>query len=50
MTKLYKYNRITGYWTVIRSCDQATAQQWLAMFQADEPAEQFVLSTKKPRS
>jgi len=47
--KLWKLNRITGYWQYVRDCEPATAAQWLAIFQQDEPDEQFKLSTRKPK-
>lgn len=47
--KLWKYNRITGYWIIQRECNDNTADRWLAVFQKDEPDELFKLSRNKPR-
>lgn len=46
---LWRYNRITGLWVHERSCDPAIAEQWLARFRADEPAESFLLAKHRPR-
>lgn len=48
MIGLYKFNARTGFWQLERACDQANAQQWLAIFQGDEPSAKFVLSKNKP--
>jgi hypothetical protein len=47
MKALYKYNPITGLWNHVRNCEEATAQEWLAMFQADEPQAKFELRRAK---
>ena len=47
--KLWQYNAITGYWNLVRSCDKATAAQWLAVFQGDAPNARFVLSARAPK-
>ncbi len=47
-TKLWKYNKTTGYWNMVRVCAKETAEQWLHTFTADEPDQTFVLSTRKP--
>lgn len=47
-TGLWKYNRTTGYWTLCRLCLQMTADNWLKIFQKDEPDEYFILSRRKP--
>jgi len=48
MLGLWKYNRVTGYWDHQRGCAPETAQQWLEVFQRDEPQESFKLSRKRP--
>lgn len=45
---LWKYNKTTGIWNQQRSCEDATAGEWLAIFQKDEPGETFKLSRRKP--
>jgi hypothetical protein len=45
---LWKYNPITGIWKLVRDVTEETAQQWLAIFQADEPTGKFVVSKRKP--
>ena len=47
--KLWKYNKITGYWIYIRSVTEETREQWLSIFQKDEPNEIFKLSKSKPK-
>lgn len=47
--KLWKLNKTTGYWQYVRDCDKQTAAQWLAIFQKDEPTEQFKISARKPK-
>ena len=44
--KLWKYNRITGMWTFMRTCED---KAWLAVFQKDEPDQHFKLSKTRPR-
>jgi hypothetical protein len=46
--KLWKYNRITGYWVYQRECNPDTADQWLVIFQKAEPEESFILRKNKP--
>lgn len=47
--KLWKYNKITGYWVLVRDCAEDTADTWLFIFQKDEPNEIFKLSKTKPK-
>jgi hypothetical protein len=47
MKALYRYNPITGYWTYVRSCEETTAEEWLRIFQADEPQAKFELRKAK---
>ena len=46
---LWRYNPITGCWRIERMCKPDTAQQWLEMFQKDEPGAYFALSRFSPR-
>lgn len=48
MTKLWKYNKITGYWNYVRECKDEHSQDWLKLFQDDEPEEIFKLSKIRP--
>lgn len=48
--KLWRYNPITGYWDYERDCDDDTADQWLTVFQKDDPEGLFKLSKMKPRT
>ena len=48
--KLWKYNKITGFWNVVRSVTPDIAVEWLMVWQKDEPKETFVISTRKPPS
>jgi hypothetical protein len=47
--KLWRYNAVTGYWNLVRTCDDATATQWLALFVSDEPSASFKLSKRQPK-
>ena len=47
---LWHYNTTTGYWVLQRACDPAEAEQWLAIFQKDEPRAQFKLAKRKPKA
>lgn len=47
--RLWKLDRITGYWELQRDCDPREGHEWLKIFQADEPTALFKLSYKKPR-
>jgi hypothetical protein len=44
MAALWEYIRITGGWVKQRTCQADTSEQWLALFQADEPHESCKLS------
>jgi len=48
--RLWKYNKITGLWNVVRSVTAETAVEWLKVWQKDEPKETFVISIRKPSS
>jgi len=50
MKALYRYNPITGYWVYVRSCEETTAEEWLRIFQADEPQAKFELRKVKGKS
>ena len=50
MLKLWRYNTTTGYWSLVRICDDQTAAQWLDVFSADEPVAQFKLARKQPKA
>lgn len=47
---LWKLNLTTGYWVLVRMCSTETAQQWLVIFQRDEPNDKFKLSKRKPKN
>jgi len=47
--RLWKLNKTTGYWRYVRDCDPVWAEHWLAIYQQDEPNEQFKLSARKPK-
>ena len=34
---LWRFNKITGFWSPVRVCKQATAKEWLEIFRRDEP-------------
>ena len=48
-TNLWKFNKVTGYWELCRSCDKENAAEWLSIFQNDEPNAQFKISKNKPK-
>ena len=48
-TKLWKYNRRTGYWDLQRTiANPHDEQKWFDIFQKDEPSETFKLSKNRP--
>ena len=48
-TKLWKYNRRSGYWDLQRTiANPHDEQKWLDIFQKDEPSETFKLSKNRP--
>jgi hypothetical protein len=47
--KLWKYNKITGYWMYIRDVSEYNKSTWLYIYQKDEPNEKFKISKNKPR-
>jgi hypothetical protein len=48
MIVLWRYNTTTGYWNRQRECLPENAQQWLAVFQKDEPQAFFRLAKRRP--
>ena len=48
MTTLWRYNTATGYWDRARTCALTAAEQWLAVYQKDEPRAAFKLARNKP--
>ncbi len=48
---LWRYNKVTGYWNVERTCTHETMEQWHRIYSEDEPGEYFYLtaSNRKPR-
>ena len=48
MTKLWKLNKTTGYFFLIKSVTDDNAKAWLKIFQDDEPKEHFKISKNKP--
>jgi len=46
---LWRYNKITGYWTHERNVTDETEHQWLARFKKDDPEVDFVISKSKPK-
>jgi hypothetical protein len=46
--RLWKYNRITGYWKAERDVTSESKDQWLAIFRKYEPKEFFHVSKNKP--
>lgn len=50
-TKLWKYNRRSGYWDLQRSTvNPHDEEKWLGIFQKYEPSEHFKLSKNRPSS
>lgn len=47
-TKLWRYNRITGYWIFERNVSTETAEKWLSRFRKCNPGEFFKVSKKQP--
>lgn len=47
---LWKYNTTTGIWRAVRDVTPETADQWLAIWQRDEPNAYFKISKNKPRN
>ena len=48
VVKLWKYNRVTGYWVLVRDCYRDRVQDWMRIFQSDEPNEIFRASNRRP--
>lgn len=46
---LCKYNKITGYWNIVREVNKETKDAWLKIFKQDEPNEIFKVSLRKPK-
>lgn len=37
------------HWKLERDCASENAEQWVAMFQSDEPGVQFKVNAKRPK-
>jgi hypothetical protein len=48
ISSLWKFNKVSGYWNHIRSCNATNCAQWLAVFERDEPDEFFRIAKRKP--
>ena len=46
---LWRFNKITGFWSPELICKQDTAKEWIEIFRRDEPNEIFMLSLYQPR-
>lgn len=47
--KLWKFNKITGYWQLERDVTKENQAGWLKIYQQDEPDELFKVSKIKPK-
>ena len=45
---LWKHNPRSGYWDYKRKVTPDTKDQWMTVFQKDEPDAHFVVSKNKP--
>jgi hypothetical protein len=48
LDKLWRYNRITGYWEYVRDCYKENTASWLRIFSGDEPETVFKASRNRP--
>jgi hypothetical protein len=48
--KLWRWNATTGYWSIERGCEALNADEWLRVYQDDEPGAIFQLGEKRPFS
>lgn len=46
---LWQYNEITGIWNHMRSVHPDTAENWLKIFQKDNPRAAFRISKYQPK-
>jgi hypothetical protein len=46
--KLWRKDPITGYWRPAREVTEQTRDDWLRIFQEDEPTVQFQVSVRRP--
>lgn len=49
-TYLWKYNKVTGYWVMVRDSLVENAKRWLEIFQGDEPDEHFKVAKTRPKA
>lgn len=47
---LWRYDKVIGTWKYERSVEPDTAEQWLGVFQRDEPDAVFKISKNQPRT
>lgn len=49
-TYLWKYNKTTGYWEMVRDSLVENAGRWLEIFSNDEPDQYYKISKRRPKS
>ena len=48
MVNLYEYNKITGYWKLVRSHEIEDAEEWQRVFHSDAPDAYFWTAKRRP--
>lgn len=49
-TAMWRFNKVTGVWVHERACiNKRSAEEWLEIFQRDQPDEIFRISVFKPK-
>jgi hypothetical protein len=46
--QLWKYNTTTGYWKIERGVTPETKDEWLRIFEKDDPNGSYVVSASRP--
>lgn len=50
IVRIWQYNRVTGYWLLVRDCYRENAKRWLEIFSGDQPGEVFKAQLRRPKS
>jgi hypothetical protein len=50
LTKLWRYDPVTGYWKYVRDFYRERAKDWLRIFTGDEPGVHFKVSDNRPKA
>ena len=48
LVNIWRYDKVTGYWNLVRDCYRENAKRWLEIFRQDEPDVTFKAQRRRP--